>query len=231
MEAANAAAQVRAELSIGHDSRVLHFVLSSIVVVGGVFSVLNLAGVSNWDPVPLVGSVLWLLFIWWIVRDGRKEAAGLGKYLLTVPGNVIGRFFAEIGAFTETDKQPVVRFGFRLLGWKVVQRSIALSKIHAVKWDMGQASGMTGRDMNDWLVFLYYDHDKPAESERRRNWKIKTMPQWTHPFPDQDLICVGPAKRKEITEKFALKFVDFLRVAGVRLERSENENRFTRPMP
>ena len=74
--------------------------------------------------------------------------------------------------------------------------------------------------MNDWHVWVWFDHDDPALSEAQR--------KWPHPHPDQEICGIGPSDRKEVTEAFGLKFVDFLRNAGADLVSGPTPNCFLR---
>ncbi|MHC4740988.1 MAG: hypothetical protein ACYS8Z_03700, partial [Planctomycetota bacterium] len=58
------------------------------------------------------------------------------------------RQFAEIARLE--DGSQVLGFGYRLLGRRFYYFKVKCDGIRSVDWGMGQASGMTGRDMNDW---------------------------------------------------------------------------------
>ena len=94
-----------------------------------------------------------------------------------------------------------------------------MDKVESVDWRAGQASGMTGCDMDDWHVALWFDHDDPIKSEKERQW---------HPKPEQDVYIVGPTRRKKDTASFGMEFVGFLRQAGAALEQGEDDCTFTR---
>jgi hypothetical protein len=198
--------------------RVLEIVVTSIVVIGCIYSVANLILVWLWNPIQMICSVIWLIFVATIIRDECNKAEGLRKWLINLVGNMFGRFFVE--ADLAEAREKTIRFGFDLLGRRFIQRKITIAAIGYVEWSKGQASSMTGRDMNDWSVALWFDTD-PIDSPRRQ-WRKSS---------GQDVIVVGPAKRKVITEAFGLAFVHFLCAAGASLVRGKTENCFVREWP
>jgi len=131
-------------------------------------------------------------------------------------GALVGRQFVEATPRAVTPGE--IRFVFKVLGHRFIHCSIALNAIESVEWDAGQATDRIGRDMNDWTVILWFDHNDAAESLRRRRL----------PKPDQEVYVVGPERRKKTTEAFGLSFVEFLRAAGVILVPGEKENCFVR---
>ncbi len=72
--------------------------------------------------------------------------------------------------------------------------------------------------MNDWGVVLWFDHDDPVESEKRREW----------PRPDQDSYFVGPGRPKEETAAFGRELLAFLERAGVMLVQGKDDCTFDR---
>jgi hypothetical protein len=79
---------------------------------------------------------------------------------------------------------------------------------------------MAGRDMNDWTVFIWFDHHDPARSEKKKRRKYRK--------PDQKIYCVGPSTRKERTEALGLALVAFLRDAGADLVPADIPDCFAR---
>jgi len=77
---------------------------------------------------------------------------------------------------------------------------------------------MAGHDMTDWGVYLWFDHNDPDKSEKKR--KLKK--------PDQDIYRVGPSTRKSRAEAFGLSFVAFLRDAGAKLDQGAIPTCFVR---
>ena len=96
-------------------------------------------------------------------------------------------------------------------------RTILLAKVESVEWSTGQGSARVGKDVDDWHVSLWFDHDDPNRPNREIYLK-----------PGQDRHIVGPFRAKEITEAWALEIVGLLQQGGVNLERVEGEKRFQR---
>jgi hypothetical protein len=70
---------------------------------------------------------------------------------------------------------------------------------------------MSGRDMNDWHVALWYHH--PEGPQRK-------------PFPgvrDEEVYIVGPSGPRAKVESFGQQLVDFLIGAGVELLPGKND--------
>jgi len=165
------------------------------------------------NSLALITPCIWLAYVAMIVRSGCRSEGGLRKFLINRFGDVAGRQFADVSVPRE------IRFGYELFGKRFIQRRIALDKIESVEWSPGQATSMAGRDMKDWLICLWVDHDDPIESQKRQRWARK---------PDQDVYIVGPSRRKEDTGALGLSFIAFIRDAGVTLVPSEKATCFVR---
>jgi hypothetical protein len=155
----------------------------------------------------IIASSLWLAavaFGYWI----QCKDKGIRSYLIDYLGDVAGRYFVE--SRPEGVRPAEILFGFEFLGRRFIQRRVAQDKIDSVEWKTGQRTDMAGHDMNDWAVVLRFDHDAPDKKKFR------------------DLHIIGPARRKKKTEALGLAFVDFLRNAGVPLERCGEDGRFVR---
>ena len=123
---------------------------------------------------------------------------------------MFGRHFAEISAQALSSRE--VGFGYELFGRRFLKQAIRVDRIETVEWRTGQATDVAGRDMNDWHVFVCYDHCDPAKSEKRRKWAKK---------PDQDVYVLGLSTRKEKIEALGMELVAFLQAAGASLVQSE----------
>lgn len=190
----------------------LQFVFTTIVVGFAFLGVANLC-----HGTALISSALWLGLVTMIVWSGSKRDGGFRKYLTNRLGELAGRRFV---VSTSQAAQPgEIRFGYELLGQRVIQQSIAIGTIESIAWSTGQATGMAGRDMNDWQVCLWVDHHDPARSGKRR--KLRK--------PDQNVYIVGPATRKERAEALGLSLVALLRGAGAKLAQGAIPTCFVRP--
>lgn len=138
-------------------------------------------------------------------------------FLISLMGDLFGRRYAE---WSPAEAQPnCIRFGFQLFSRRFVQKSIRIDRIESVEWHTGQATDMAGRDMNDWHIWVWFNHGGPAHTESWRRGRRK---------PDQDLYGVGPADLKERTEALGLSFVSFLRSAGADLIQGDISSCFVR---
>lgn len=178
------------------------FVITTIVVF---FALLALVNLCLWMAV--IPSLIWLAFVTMCVKSSAKRDGGLHPFIVNQIGELFGHKFVERD--TSNPHPQCIRFGFQLLGHRFIQKCVPLERIESVSWQTGQASGMAGRDMKDWTVWLYLDnfHQKPNLSA---------------------LYGVGPATRKDRTEALGRAFVSFLQNAGVDLVQGEQPNWFVR---
>ena len=188
-------------------------ICTAICVVFAYLAVTNLF--MNIAP---IASGIWLAIVAFIVWFGSKTTGGIRTWLINLLGDLAGRQF--VSRSPDGAQPREIYFGFRFLGHRFIQRTLSIDKIESVEWDTGQATDMAGRDMNDWLVFLWYDHNDPAESRKRAKWRK----------PDQAAVSVGPGRHKATTEAFRLAFIAFLREAGARLVRDKEPNHFVRDL-
>jgi hypothetical protein len=187
------------------------YVLTTAIVFFVVVGVSNLL-----NRIALIPSIIWLVLVATVVW-GRCRKEGIGKFLTNVQGRFASKHFVE--KISEEKVRTEIRFGYQLFGRRYFYLRLPIDKIETVEWRSGQATDMVGRDMNDWHVVLWFDHDDPA---KRDKWSRK---------PDQDIYIVGPDRRKEDTEAFGLSLVDFLRNAGALLAQGEDNCSFVRPTP
>ena len=181
---------------------ILQFAMTLLVVFSVLLAVVNLCQGVAW-----IVSILWLVLVAGLVWSASREAGGLLLLLTNQVGDLFGRRFVRVDP---PDVQPrCIRFGFELLSLRFLERSILLDSIESVEWTMGQASHMAGKDMNDWRVWLWFDHKDATTSERQRKWGARK--------PEQDPHGVGPSRPKDHIEYLARSFLAFLRTAGLDL--------------
>jgi hypothetical protein len=179
---------------------VFQFVIDVIAIVFAILAIVDLC-----SGVALVASCLWLVLVTITVWISAQEACGLRSVFISHIGSLLGRYFVEVDS-VETPLGSL-RFGFQLFGHRFVEWSVPLDSITLVKWSTGQASGIAGRDMNDWHVTLRFNHSDPAKAE------VQRQRQYTK--PEQELHSIGPSAPKDHAETFGLALIDFLRDAGV----------------
>ena len=179
---------------------IFRFAITAFVVFFVLLAIVNFC-----SGLALIASSVWLALITWIIWEESRKEGGFRGFLISQMGDLFGRRFTKL---SPADAQPKdVCFGFDLLGHRFIQQCFPVDSIESVEWRPGQATGMAGRDMNDWTVFIWFDHHDPATSEKRRKYRK----------PHQKIYRVGPSTRKERTEALGLSLVAFLRNAGADL--------------
>ena len=186
------------------------FTIAAIVVSFYILAIVNL-----FNLVAIVPSAIWLALVPFMVWSGCR-CRGVLTFMIDNIGALVGRQFVEVTPRAVTPGE--IRFVFKVLGHRFIHCSIALNTIESVECNAGQATDQAGRDMNDWHVVLWFDHNDAAKS-LRQNMLRK---------PDQEVYVVGPDRRKKVTEAFGLSFVEFLRAAGVILVPGEKDDCFVR---
>ena len=180
-------------------------------IILGVFNLFN--------QIAIIPSIIWLMLIGMWLHAGGKEK-GFRRFAIDVLG------YFSLNQFIRTTSRESghneIQFGYKIFGCRLFYLTIPLNKIESVNWSTGQATSMTGRDMNDWHVFIWHDHDNPAKSQR------KAKLPYPLPHPDQDVYGVGPSGRKQEIEAFGHAVVDFLRNSGATLVQGNNECTFVR---
>ncbi|HEY3281499.1 MAG TPA: hypothetical protein VGN26_04440 [Armatimonadota bacterium] len=183
--------------------------LSTIVAV---FCVLAVVDLVHGDAV--LPSVAWLALVALALRASCREAGGTRAYAANIPGEALGRQFAEASVTGEPPGE--LRLGYELRDRRTIRRTIRLRAIRSVEWSTGQATAMAGRDRGDWSVALW--HDRPADAEPER-WESR---------PGQEICVVGPQGRREDTEALGLALVALFREAGIPLTQGETGANYVR---
>jgi hypothetical protein len=167
-------------------------------VLGTVVAVFNIV-----FQVQFILPCIWLALMTWGIWDAYKENGGFRILLIDFLG------FFSFKQFVECMVQYMdfvdVRFGYQLFGHRLYYLTVPLDKIQEVNWSPGQ-------NPKYWDVSVWYDHDNPKKSLKRRMLRK----------PDQDVYCIDPSKGRKETEVFGLAFVDFLLRAGAKLVRKDD---------
>jgi hypothetical protein len=176
------------------DSRGCSLIIYAIVVVFGLMAIHN---VLIWLAV--IPSVIWLLFIGYFIVSECKRV-GIRTYLANIAGRLAPHHFLEHDD-DDLSGREVVRYGFTLFNHDVTQWQLPICDITAVEWSAGQASGMTGRDMDDWHVFIWFRDGKEGYSRR----------------PGERCHSLTPARPRIITETDGKVVGDYLITIGAPL--------------
>jgi len=154
------------------------------------------------DHVAVLPSAIWIVLVLSVTLSNLR-ASGIWKFHLTILSAFSRYQLLRVSAHPQ---QPTLEIGFTLFGLPFVELRIAGDDVVCVYWHSGQATEMSGRDANDWSVFLRYRHHdaqkEMKERERGRKW------------PGQSLIVIGPARSKGITEALGNRVLDFLSASG-----------------
>lgn len=206
---------------------VYHAVMTMIVIVFFVLAVLNIV-----NRVALIPSCLWIAIVVMIVWIGIMNAGNLRAFLVNRLGDLVSQHFATV--LQSDTESRVVLFGFKVLGWHFVMKSIFIDRIRTVYWGPGQASAMSGNDADDWSLWVGFEHRDPKQREKRREWCLN---------PDLELYGVGASTPRVEAEKLGLALIALLRSAGAVIAPTDkatafacltpeaNENRSTEELP
>lgn len=180
------------------------------------FASVTLAGANLWAlrSTPLlsaVASAVWLalvaLVVWHAIRDDR----GVRRYLVLRLGEFASRHFAE--SFRSDQGVATIRFGYAIFSRRLPYCSVLGDGVVSVGWNLGQGSAMTGRDLDDWSVWLVY-RTATMPADRPARWK------------GEDIICIASGMKRSEAEALGEAFVVFLRGSGVRLRPGEGARKY-----
>lgn len=178
------------------------------------FSVgLAIYNLCNWTAI--IPSTIWLLLVGFFF-SGLIKTDGCKKITTDILGTFSKKEF--IRTISLEKGQTAFQYGFKIFGHWFSYFTVAVETIETVKWDTGQASDMAGRDMNDWHVAVWYDHDDPAKSQKQNTLKK----------PDQDLYIVGMSGAKAETAALGFAVVDLLRKTGATFAQGDDDCTFVR---
>jgi hypothetical protein len=191
-------------------------ILASVLITAFVAFFVALSVVNLMRRDAMIPSAIWLLLVTAVIFTGCR-VEGTRTVLRGFLGSFASTQFVERAA--GEGQRAEVCFGYRLFGHRFFHLRLPIDKIRSVEWHTGQSSSLAGRDMNDWLVALWFDQDDPAKRvEGTRK-------------PDQDVYIVGPSGKREETAAFGLRFVEFLRESGVPLVLGMDDSTFERGDP
>ena len=187
----------------------LAFLALVIFLVGGAS-----LSLINYEFYPLYVSILsFLVLLAFAVSLPLTiyDQGGLRRFVWNGLAMFSFHHFVEV---RERDDGLTVRFGFTLLMCRFNLFQIPSTAIVSVEWTPGQATSMTGRDMNDWSVYFWF------YPKRFRRWSMVEV-------LEKELHIVGSERAKPEIVAFGHSFIAFLRSAGIELHPTTNECEFT----
>ena len=145
--------------------------------------VISLFALNNLARAPLsvsgFASMLWLGLCALYTGVGLKASGGLA-------GLARGalHLFSRV-EFVALDGAGHLHHGFVLWGQEFTRASVPLNSLTSVRWSPGQASSMTGEDMDDWSVAIWFrDEELEPDPWGDSLWILGSQ----EPAPDASLI-------------------------------------------
>jgi hypothetical protein len=187
--------------------------LSIAVVFFLTVAIFNLAHYDHTPLISLLASVAYLLLLLSLVVTACRETGGIRQFAINRFGVLGFKQFVQVRPIREC---PIleVAFGYRMFGWPLYYFRVDASRIISIGWHPGQASGMTGEDMNDWSVWLCY---KRNESE------LNSVPAWDR--GRKGFYEIGPCGEKEKINELGHALIAFLGRSEIRLAQTDSGRR------
>ena len=189
-------------------------IIASFALLGSISAAYNLILFKQMSIPTLVVSAIWLLFIFYSIRQSCRDQGGVRQFFINCLGTFAMHQFVEITM--QDSSRKVLRFGYQLFAKRFYYlKDVQCDRIKTVNWSLGQATSLAGRDMNDWSVVLWFEND----SESPLAWEPpnKALHGISHAVR-----IVGPSRKKYKTEELGNKFIKFLRDADVISEKYNN---------
>jgi len=172
-------------------------------ITGYSFLALGILNVFFIRPMPVAGIIASLIWIGamsiGLLYDCRR--IGVRQHLISLLGCFIRNRFVQ---FVRDDSGvALLCIGYKFRSKRMFFLKVQATGINKVDWGMGQASGIAGKDMNDWSVAMWFKGDAIVYN-RKGN--------------DLRLYIVGPPGRRDRIEEFGNTFIDFLKSNGVEID-------------
>jgi hypothetical protein len=191
--------------------------LFSFIVLSCLAAIWRLVEYRDTPAISLVASALWLLLTAYALtktyKSGTRDAfLGLLSYISLDHYVVI----------KPSETLPMhVAIGFRLMGWNLDRDVLILGGIRKVSWGAGQASGMTGRDQNDWYVLIWAQRESVCTTRPNRT---PNRPMGF--FSGLSGLVAGLSGPRRRVEPFVRELLDMFRQAGLEFDASESGKEF-----
>jgi len=178
------------------------FLMCSFVLFFGLLALLNLVLFRGESFIGILASVGWLVLVLFGIWGLYKYEGSIRHLLIHLMGIFSRYHFAAV--CQQKEGWDTLCFGYKLFGRRFYLLKIKCDGIQTVDWSMGQASGRSGQDANDWSVVVWYGKRQATKG----SWD-------SFDKHDLGLYIVSPEQEKTKTEEFGNRFVAFLRDAGV----------------
>ncbi|MHC5173694.1 MAG: hypothetical protein ACYSPJ_08110 [Planctomycetota bacterium] len=179
------------------------FVMFSFVLFFVLLAILTLVLFPGESFIGSLASLGWLALVLCVVWCVCKyEGGGVRHSLRFILGIFSRTHFAAVSR--QAEGWDALCFGYKLFGRRFYLLKIKCDGIRTVDWSMGQASGLSGQDANDWSVVVWYGKRQATKGSWDRFDKH-----------DLGLYLISPGQAKTKTEEFGNRFVAFLRDASV----------------
>jgi hypothetical protein len=187
----------------------------SLILFFSLVATCNLFYAIHIPRIAFAASLLWLLLVVWLVGSSLREEGGVKQYFVNRFGAYSNHHFVR--ATPDVGRAVKIYFGYELFGRAHRYLAVDTDAISSIDWGSGQATALSGRNMDDWHVALWYHHPHAPQRE---------------PFPrvrDEEVFIIGPSVRKEAAETLGRQLVDFLKSVGVELAPGKHEREFNTP--
>lgn len=161
-------------------------------------------------------SAVWLLVISTAVVGFIHTYGGVRRWLVRTSAAFIPRHYVWLDP--HSSGTPTLTVGYRLFGKRLHLLQIGTDGIRSVEWSAGQGSDMSGRDLNDWHVALWFD-------------VIALRSPLTSHFVhgSEGIDIIGPADSQSRTADLGRRFIAFLKTHGVTLIQMGEQPKFIQP--
>ena len=161
-----------------------------------------------------IASLIWVVFYGFLVGMGVRESSGVANLLRWLVCAPFGQRFVEIAMDPAGEEKLIICT--RFAGLKYVEARCPLAGITKVAWSMGQASAISGKDLDDWGLFLRFKTD------------LRFAPEASAIVPFEGFAHLGTIGKKERAAALGRELAEWLRDAGVPMIAGPNANEYIR---
>lgn len=154
----------------------------------------------------ILPSAIWLLLVGTGLVSG-SHVEGPRGLALDFLGSFAPRHY--LWHLQTPEGSAVIGIGFTCVGYRLVRWAIPIGCIERISWTPGQGTAMSGRDVNDWSVGLWWRPGREEASHRPSGR-----------FPCLEIVILGPASPRAQAEALGRTVADFLQGIGVPLKES-----------